>query len=351
MEIRIYDPEMNFRGIIENQTSLLWRRRYEKVGEFELHVPITDENVRLLQMGNLISMRGAVEAGVIEYIIMEQTNFKKQITAKGRFLSSYLARRIIHGTYRASNKKVTDVMEEIVKAAVPIPLLTGYKASGSESRVTMQSSYKNVLDVVQKLSASSGVGFRIRPDFTEKTLTFESFEGVDRTYQQSIRPRVVFSEMFNNISEAKYTDNDQNFANFAYIGGSGEESDRTVVTTGDALAQGLELREIFVDAKDLQKDEGTTDEEYKATLIQRGKEKLAERSEAVAFECKTLANSNFRYKTDYDLGDIVVIRKEEWGVTNNLRITELQETYEYGSMTVEPTFGTPLPESVDWSKD
>ena len=117
------------------------------------------------------------------------------------------------------------------------------------------------------------------------------------------------------------------------------------------MARGLELRESFVDAKDLQKDEGTTDEEYKATLIQRGKEKLAERSEAVAFECKTLANSNFRYKTDYDLGDIVVIRKEEWGVTNNLRITELQETYEYGSMTVEPTFGTPLPESVDWSKD
>lgn len=123
------------------------------------------------------------------------------------------------------------------------------------------------------------------------------------------------------------------------------------MTAGNTSVQGLELREIFVDAKDLQKEEGTTDGDYKATLIHRGEEKLAERSEAVAFECKTMANSNFRYKTDYDLGDIVVIRKEEWGVTSNLRITELQETYEYGSMTVEPTFGTPLPESVDWSKD
>ena len=351
MEIRIYDPNLNFRGIIENQTSLIWRRRYVKVGEFELHAPITDENVRLLKMGNIVSMRGAVEAGVIEYIIMEQTNFKNQIVAKGRFLSCYLGRRIIHGTYSASNKNAATIMEEIIRSCATIPLLTAYVNNASEKRVTMQATYKNVLEVVQKLAASSGIGFRIRPDFTNKYLTFETFEGLDRTFLQSERPRVVFSDAYSNISEAKYTDNDQTYANFAYVGGTGEGSSRTIVTTGDATAAGLDLREIFVDAKDLQKQDGMTDQNYASILTQRGEEKLAERRRAESFECKTLANSNFRYRTDYDLGDVVVVRKEFWDVSSNLRITELQETYEYGSMTVEPTFGVPLPESVDWSKD
>ena len=75
--------------------------------------------------------------------------------------------------------------------------------------------------------------------------------------------------------------------------------------------------------KDLQKQDGMTDQTYASILTQRGEEKLAERRRAESFECKTIANSNFRYKTDYDLGDVVVVRKEFWGVSSNLRITEL----------------------------
>ena len=203
MEIRIYDPELIFRGIIENQTSLIWRRRYAKAGEFELHTPITNENVRLLKMGNIVSMRGAVEAGVIEYIIMEQTNFKNQIVAKGRFLSCYLGRRIIHGTYSANNKNAAAIMKEIIRSCTTIPLLTAYVNNASEKRLTMQASYKNVLEVIQKLAASSGIGFRIRPDFTNTYFTFATFDGLARTFLQIERPRVVFSDAYSNISEAQ----------------------------------------------------------------------------------------------------------------------------------------------------
>ena len=46
MEIRIYNREMDFQGIIENQRSLLWNRKYNEAGDFELHTPITPYNVR-----------------------------------------------------------------------------------------------------------------------------------------------------------------------------------------------------------------------------------------------------------------------------------------------------------------
>ncbi|HJD38163.1 MAG TPA: siphovirus ReqiPepy6 Gp37-like family protein, partial [Candidatus Blautia ornithocaccae] len=69
MEIRVYDREMNFKGIVDNATSLIWIRRYYEVGEFELHAPLTDRNLELLKADNLVTIRGAKEAGIIEDIL------------------------------------------------------------------------------------------------------------------------------------------------------------------------------------------------------------------------------------------------------------------------------------------
>ena len=44
------------------------------------------------------------------------------------------------------------------------------------------------------------------------------------------------------------------------------------------------------------------------------------------------------------------IQKENWGLSTDLRLTEITEVYEYGAMRVQPTFGTPLPATIDWSE-
>ena len=66
MEVRIYDRDLNFKGVIENHTSLIWTRKYYEPGNFEIHAPITKKNLRLLTKGNILSTRGSSEAGVIE---------------------------------------------------------------------------------------------------------------------------------------------------------------------------------------------------------------------------------------------------------------------------------------------
>lgn len=43
MEVRIYDRDLNFKGVIENHTSLIWTRKYYEPGNFEIHVPITQK--------------------------------------------------------------------------------------------------------------------------------------------------------------------------------------------------------------------------------------------------------------------------------------------------------------------
>lgn len=53
MEIHVYDRNLRRLGHIENHTSLQWHRKYYECGTFELHCPVTAENLRLLQPGTL----------------------------------------------------------------------------------------------------------------------------------------------------------------------------------------------------------------------------------------------------------------------------------------------------------
>ena len=66
MELYIFDKELNLIHIVENFTSLIWTRRYYKIGEFELHLPLTIENVEFLIKGNIIYKKDDLEAGYIE---------------------------------------------------------------------------------------------------------------------------------------------------------------------------------------------------------------------------------------------------------------------------------------------
>lgn len=350
MEVRIYNPSMQFQGLIENQTSVLWNRKYYDCGDFELYAPVTVNNQTLLQRGNLVWIKGAAEAGVIESLIIEQNDFKNQITAKGRFLESYMSRRLIRPTYNAQNKTVEVAMREILSNAVAIPLVQLEPLQGLADTVTFQATYKNLLDYEIKLAKSASYGFRFRPDFENKVITFEIYQGLDRSFQQTARNRVVFSEGYNNIQQAKYTLNDQLLKTVCYVGGEGQGNNRTYVIAGDDTLTGLDRREVFINASDIQSDNLTTTQ-YKAALTERGNQELEKDSLVSSVECTTDANSNFKYKTNYDLGDIVVIRKENWNLSIDLRITELTEIYEYGAMKVSPIFGNPLPVTIDWSED
>lgn len=346
MEIRIYDRDLNFVGLVENQRSFIWTRRYFEPGSFELHVPITDYTISLFQMGRLVSYAGAGDAGVIEELELEESALHNEIIAKGRFLASYMDRRLIRGTLNF-NGRVEVAMRKILSDATPLPLVQLGTLKGYTDTIQFQATYKNVLDYEQKLSQSANIGFHFVPDFTNKTITFELYKGVDRSRAQTERAFVEFSEEFDNINSVNYYTNETLFKTNAWVGGQGEGSARRIVAIGDSSLTGLDRREMFIDARDLSPDD-LTDAEYVAVLSQRGHDVMRDYPKTTTFECTTEANLNFKYRQDYDLGDIVTIRKKLWQVTANLRITEIMEVYEHGKMQVIPTFGTPLATKIDW---
>ena len=46
---------------------------------------------------------------------------------------------------------------------------------------------------------------------------------------------------------------------------------------------------------------------------------------------------------------MLTVNKKAWGIKMDKRITEVQEIYENGGLSVVPTFGDPLPDTVDLS--
>lgn len=339
MIIKIYDDTLDLQGVIDDFISLLWTRKYFEPGNFELQAPMTDSNRALLARGNLVS-HGQVEAGVIEAVAYEESPTTAYIKATGRFLSSYMDRRLVQGVYSFSGL-VESAMRDILDNATAIPLVQEGTTQGFADTVDFQVTYKNLLTVEQNLGKGASMGFRFTPDFTNKTITFDIYKGTDHSINQTVNPRVFFSDAYDNLDRSLYSVNDQLYKSVVYVLG---ENDR-IETVGSAT--GLECREIFVDATDIQSSDMTADE-YTAALQQRGNEALENALIAESFECDTEATANFTYRTDYDLGDIVTVQKKDWGISMDLRITEIQEIYENGESRVTPVFGNPLPEVINW---
>ena len=346
MEVRVYSQDLRFQGVSENQTSVIWTRKYFEAGEFEIHVPITVENVKLYKLSNIVWLQGAVEAGIIEDLQYEETENSNEITAKGRFLESYLDRRIINPTVNFEGKTEVAMRQLLNDLAIPFPYVELGELKGYDEEVNFQVTWKELLDVETRLAKASNLGFRLRPDFTARKLYFEVYKGLDRTRSQHDRSFAEFSDDYDNINSAIYTLNDQLEKTIAYVAGEGEGSSRVVVEVGDTTGVGYERRELYVDARDISSTDLTASQ-YEAALIQRGIEKLNENIFSSCLECSTLPMGNFNYKVNYDLGDIVTTKKTNWNVGQDLRITEIQEIYEHGAMEVRPTLGTPLPTTLD----
>lgn len=345
MEIFVYDRNLRRKGIIEDQTSLQWHRKYYECGTFELHAPVTEKNLRYLEPGNVISIGNKREAAVIRGDqTEEESTLVNEIVRTGYFLPVYFGDRLTGPLFNYSGT-VEDAMRYMISKAAEIPLLDVAEGTGDLTKIEFQATYKNVLSYMSKLARYAEIGFRVVPDFKKKKMTFETYKGIDRTQRQGKNPRVIFSETYKNLNQAKHNYSDENYITKVIVGGAGEGKDRIYVTVGGG--SGFDLREHSLDATDINRDE-LTNAQYLAALRTRGEEFLAEHGILENFEAKAEADVNFTYGKDYDLGDIVTVKKKKWNKTQNLRITEICEVYEYGGMYVVPTFGDALPTMINW---
>lgn len=360
MELYVFNVNIELIHIIDNFTSLIWTRKYYKPGQFELHLPLTDDNIKYLKRGNIIYKKGDNEAGYIEtrQIDLDEKG-QEFLQIKGKFLTNYANKRINWGQLAFSGlsevlmrKLVNDNCINPSNVNRKIPLLILGPLKNYSERIEYQNSYGNIIEELEKIASTNELGYRINLNHIDKKLIFEVYKGVNRSVNQSLIAPCIFSRDFENILNQTYMESNNDYKNTALVGGEGEGAARTLISINNNNI-GLNRHELFVDARDLQKEvDGVvlTDTEYKNALIQRGNEKLAEHQELKTFESKVNTRGNNIYKVDYDLGDIVTVTDKKWGVTLDTRITEIEEVYEEGKVEVNPVFGNVIPTIIDQMK-
>lgn len=355
MDIYVFDRNLNFIGNTDKFTSLQWIRKYHEAGKFVIHCPITTDTINIFKKDNLIWIQGSDEVGIIQYrnLFTDKTG-KEVLKMIGKFYTSVLDRRVMYSTEQYINKNAEIIMRNIVEnnaiSAIQgreLPIILG-QLNNFSNKIDYQKSYGNVLEELATISETTDIGFYIRTDLENKKHYFETYKGVDRTINQDKNSHVVFSRDNDNLKNQEYTDSNDNLRTTAIVAGEGEGTDRTVITVNNDHT-GIDRYELFVDARDLQRESDGVimpENEYKDLLRQRGLEKLAEHKEIETFEGKVETN-NYIYKEDFDLGDIVTVMDKKWNVTVDTRITEINEIYENGNVSIVPTLGNKIPTILD----
>ena len=172
---------------------------------------------------------------------------------------------------------------------------------------------------------------------TSNQFVFQLYSGEDRTYDQSVNPVVIFSDLYDNLLSAEYEENYRDIATAVLVAGEGEGTDRRTKWVTDG-STGLNRHEVYKDQRNIQSDDGTiTDAEYEQLLEESGKESLTKYTAAFV---GTVYFDNIKYKDDINVGDLCVIQNSRWGIYMNTRLVEVIESVsESGEYSIVPTFG------------
>lgn len=350
--IRIINSNFELLGEIDDYESLIFIRRFYKVGEFELHININKQNVDKLQEDNLIILgMDTKKVGVIrhkEIQLNEQGEATETLLVKGYTLKGILGRRIIIPPvgqgYDNAEGSIESIMKQFINnnvvnpvdlaRIIPQVVIAPNRNRGKEDK--WRGRFEKLPDKLQEIGEYSEIGWDIWLDTDNYKWIFDVIEGRNLTANQEVLPPVILSVDFDNIKGQTYVDSSLSYSNVGYAGGKGEEEERLIQQIGEST--GFDRIESFLDCSNAEDID---------QLTQEGNKKLSELKKIETFESQIIDFGSFIYGKDWDLGDIVTAQNRKWNLTLDARIVEVKEIYEASGLSLEATFGNNIPTILD----
>lgn len=322
----VYDKNLNRVGTIETWVSLLWQEGYNTVGTFLIECQQTKEVAKLLKIGNYIGRGDFKTLCLIRSVEVRD----RLIVANGHSAVNILGERV--STMVIDNQNAEEAMRSLVANMSPWECVENGEIAGIEDVFGRQISDKTVLEYCEEIAEEIDAGFRLRFDKANKKLLFEVYKPVKNE-------NLIFAVKFGNLAEIIYSETDNQFKNIAVVAGAGEGEARITVTVGDLTATGAARREMYVDARQIQKEEEETEEAYKTRLENEGLEKLAAQIKIENLSAK-ISSDDFGKK--YNLGDVVTCILDDLGVKLDTRIIGFSYVSQNNQTTMELEFGKPI---------
>lgn len=315
--------------------NLQWNRRYYECGQFSLQMLAKDYNESFAYVyRNDMNEIGIVQKS--EYTSKINGDFMQ---LSGFFLERKLNDEIIFPTFNfngnievGARKIVTDYCKNTLK-------LTLGELVGLGSKIQLQETGEQVSTRLYAMLQTQELSYKLDYNYTENKIYFSVWQGLDRTQNQNTNEFVVFSESWGNMQDIALTNDHSNFKNYAVVAGEGEGEARVHVIVD--ISNGAPLKKIYIDARDLQKEDGNTDYEYKELLRQRGLEKLLDYADISNVDFKAVDKTT--YLKDYDLGDKCDIVISDLGVSYQSRIIGIDETIKENKQEINLIMGDKIP--------
>lgn len=378
-EFYLLDNELNKKYIIDTYSSAIWASRYNDIGDCELVISASEENFKKIEECKYI-MRNDDDmvCKIKKTEVKTDAENGSQLIITGTDIKDILKQRIIMKQTNF-NGLVEEYIRTLIRDAIINPTDLDRKISnfilaekeGYTEKISEQVTYDNLGDKIQKLCQQYGWGYKV--NINEGKFVFSLFNGND------ITDYITFSADYDNISTTDYSKDDSNIKNFALVAGEGEGAERRTISIGKGI--GINRHELYLDARDisstidyeellvnypngsekvignviyyqvngtniaiLEKDDSgeitevrLCDEIYINSLRNTGNERLSKYTSVTSFSGEVITSMGYKYKEDYNLGDIVNI-VNEFGISINARITEIIESQDDNGYTIEPTF-------------
>lgn len=334
MDINILNSNFERIAIVDYYKSLMWCKRYYTVGALDIEIEATAEVLEIFQKGYFITRNDDDGIYRIEALELNTDIENGDYLIVGAYdCKNILKQRIIWNTVIFSGT-VENYIRKLIMDNVISPTIAERKINnfalkdshGYTEVIEQQTTYDNLCEKIISVCQTYEYGWKIT--FENGIFYFDLYKGQDEG--------VRFSPNFENISNTTYKADWSEYKNVALVGGDGEGIDKKLTSVGDNA--GLDRFEMFVNASSISSNIEEYDEVvYYNSLRNEGKERLAETAVSTEFEGEIDWLNTYRYKDDYNLGDIVTI-DNGYGVVIKARIIEIIETWDSEGYTLEPKF-------------
>lgn len=306
MKLNLYDTKMNRIAIIGGRfVSCMWSEGYNATQPFTLELQATEEYKKKVQPDCYVGRDDRKSLMVIKTVRVKDGHVIANGKQANRCLDDVACETIIPAGSNLAQaiKAAYDASDKFENIEFPEPAL--------DVVYDHQISNKSCLALCETMCQATDTGFRVVRSGKAIQVEF---------YKPDANPNRVLSERYGSLKVDSITRSTENKKNCAIVLGEGEGEARFRVRVD--LSGGEQKRSMFVDARDIIREEGEDDERYSARLAARGYEELLLKQGT--WEC-ALNPLPQEFGTLYDLGDVITVLLPDYGMKLQSRLTRFTQ--------------------------
>lgn len=353
------DTDLDQGEYISGWDKCTWVEKFQHPGEFKIEAPLSSGLMGFLPVGTFVSHINTMEVMMVEnQHIKQPKDADPRITITGRSFSAFMEHRIIHdftvfggspNTVQEYALNTGDTGQQLVNitrshlfstvAANDDNSLEQADATTDDLGVTSDArSFKvgTVWERIYELMKVDNFGVKTeRPSFGQSLLRIWYYLGGD------VSNKVRFSWIAGDLDELEYFISNKDLKTHALVQGKWVQA----FIGMPANPIDYDRRIMRVDASDLDQQlsampSGGALTDIVNKMLIRGGEALLKQQGKTITQVDVSPNCQWRYRTDYNLGDLVGV-DGDFGISANMQVIEFAEIQDENGTTGHPTLALP----------